>query len=272
MKRQETITEFDVATAVEPLGGGAYRASMDTGWWVARGPNGGYVAAVLLRALAAEAGESGRAPRSLTVHFAAPPAEGQVLIEVTVERSGRSLSTLSARMTQGGRLLALALAAFSAAWPERHDFADLRPPEAGKPGDGVAPPREGDMLPPIARRWEFHGAFGGAPFSGGAEAISGGWLRLAEPRRADAYVVAAMTDAWFPAVFARMTEPAALPTIDLTIHFRVPLPLARSEPEGWTLARFSSGWAREGFVEEDGELWSPDGVLLAQSRQLALII
>lgn len=272
MSQQETATEFDAATAVESLGAGAYRASMDTGWWVVRGPNGGYVAAVLLRALAAEAGDAGRAPRSLTVHFAAPPAEGEVLIEVSVERSGRSLSTLSARMTQDGRLLALALAAFSAAWPGRHDFADLRPPEAGAPGDGAAPPRDGDMLPPIARRWEFRGALGGAPFSGAAEAVTGGWLRLAQPRQADAFVVAAMTDAWFPAVFARLTEPAALPTVDLTIHFRAPLPPAGTDPAGWTLARFSSRWAHEGFVEEDGELWSPDGVLLAQSRQLALMI
>ena len=87
---------------------------MDRGWWIVRGPNGGYVAAVLLRAMAARLGDPGRAPRSLTVHYTAPPAEGLVRIEVQVERSGRSLTTLSARMTQEGRLLALALAAFSA--------------------------------------------------------------------------------------------------------------------------------------------------------------
>lgn len=269
---QTTASEFDLATAVEPLGDGTYAATMDTGWWVARGPNGGYVAAVLLRALAAETDDAARAPRSLTVHYAAPPAEGPVRIETRVERRGRSLTSLSARMTQGGALVALALAAFSAPRPDRHDFDALRPPAAGRPGEGIAPDRPRDLLPPVARRWDFRGALGSPPFAGADEALTGGWVRLAEPRVADALVVAAMADAWFPAAFARLTEPAALPTIDLTIHFRAPLPLPGSEPDDWFLAAFRSRHARDGFVEEDGEIWSAAGELVAQSRQLALLI
>ena len=42
-------------------------------------------------------------------------------------------------------------------------------------------------------------------------------------------------------------------------------------PEDFVLGRFSSRLALGGAWEEDGELWSPAGELLAQSRQLALI-
>jgi hypothetical protein len=48
---------FDRDTALEAIGDGAYRARIDHGWWVARGPNGGYVAALMLRALGLATGE-----------------------------------------------------------------------------------------------------------------------------------------------------------------------------------------------------------------------
>ena len=62
-----------------------------------------------------------------------------------------------------------------------------------------------------------------------------------------------------------------VPTIDLTIHFRTALPLAGAASDDFVLAVFRSHLARDGFVEENGEIWSRDGTLLAESRQLALV-
>ena len=76
-----------------------------------------------------------------------------------------------------------------------------------------------------------------------------------------------LADAWWPSPLPRLTRPAALPTIDLTVHFRSP-PAA----DGPVLAVFRSSTSSGGFFEEDGELWSGDGVLLAHSRQLALLV
>ena len=69
----------------------------------------------------------------------------------------------------------------------------------------------------------------------------------------------------------RTTNKRIAPTVDLTIHFRGPLPQPAAEPGERVLAVFRTRLAREGFLEEDGELWSRDGVLLAHSRQLALL-
>ncbi len=274
------MTRFDTDTAVRRVarmddGRALYEARIDRGWWIVRGPNGGYVAAVLLRALGEAADDHGRAPRSLTVHYVAPPAEGSVEIETRVERAGRSLSTLSARMTQNGKLLALALAAFSTPrpGPEIHDarMPAVEPPERCVSLRDVP----GGVRLPLHERWDYRWALGGRPYSGASEALLGGWIRLPEPRLADAPAVAAMTDAFPPTVMSTLTPGStlgAMPTVDLTVHFRVTLPLADAKPDDHLLAVFSTRESREGFFEEDGEVWSAGGVLIAQSRQLAVLL
>ena len=88
----------------------------------------------------------------------------------------------------------------------------------------------------------------------------------------DPILAAALTDAWPPAIFARATASFAAPTIDLTVHFRAATPVAGAAADDFCLAAFRSRIASDGFVEEDGELWSPGGLMIAQSRQLALAL
>ena len=90
----------------------------------------------------------------------------------------------------------------------------------------------------------------------------------ASERQLDAPAIALLADAWFPAPWPRLAELAPAPTIDLTVHFRSPLPL----PDSLLLGRFTTKLVRDGFFEEDGELWTPDGTLVAQSRQLGLLL
>jgi acyl-CoA thioesterase len=114
----------------------------------------------------------------------------------------------------------------------------------------------------------FQHRFGAPLFSSADHAEVGGWLGLREERPLDAAAVTLLADAWFPAPWPRLRALAAAPTIDLTIHFRAPLPI----DDTLLLGRFRNRLVRDGFFEEDGELWSPDGTLVAQSRQLGLLI
>jgi acyl-CoA thioesterase len=114
-------------------------------------------------------------------------------------------------------------------------------------------------------------ALGDDAFSGGP-ARTGAWIRSREPRLLDAPLAAALLDTWWPAPFVRLEAPRPAPTVDYTVHFRSPLPPPGADPEDAYLIAFRSGLARHGFFEEDGELWSADGTLLAQSRQLALLL
>ena len=263
-------TTFDRDTAVHRHGPDVFEADVAERWWVGRGPNGGYLAAILLRALTTRLDDPLRPIRSLSVHYPRAPVAGPVRVECSVERSGRSVSALSARMTQGSEIVAIALAAFSSPWGGMR-FSDAEMPEIA-PADSLPVPRERDDLPPVASNFDYRGGLGERLFSGSEEAYVGGWIRAREPRIVDPILAAALMDAWPPAVFARASGPFAAPTIDLTIHFRATTPVPGAAAEDFYVAAFRSRVASDGFFEEDGELWSRAGELLAQSRQLALAL
>jgi len=260
-------TDFDRVTAVREAGGDGWAVSVDPGWGAPVGPNGGYVAALILRAMMAELGRPERAPRSLTVHYLRPPGAGAAHVQVTEERSGRSLSSMSARLIQDGETCALALAAFSTARPAAAEYSD--PPPQAPAGRDVAPLERRIGGPSLFDHVEIRPAIGGVLFRGGDEALTGGWLRLVDRRPVDILSLALFCDTWWPSPWMRLTSLTPAPTIDLTIHFRSTTTLPEDE---MVLVRVRSSTARDGFFEEDSEVWSSDGTLLAQSRQLALLI
>jgi acyl-CoA thioesterase len=264
------VHPFDLDTAVQDLGDGRFGAEMSERWWVERGPNGGYVAAVILRAIQAAAAVK-RVPRSLTVQFPRAPVAGPVEIAVKTEREGGTVTFLSARMEQRGKLQATALAVLADDL-DASGFTELQMPSVDPPTELYSPdPTQVSGMPTMFQNYSVRPALGDEAFSGGAP-YSGLWIRTREPRLLDAPLAAAILDAWFPAPFIRLERPVPAPTIDYTVHFRAPLPSPGASAEDAYLATFRSGLARGGFFEEDGELWSRNGSLLAQSRQLALLL
>jgi acyl-CoA thioesterase len=263
------VTRFDENTALRETGDGTWEGSIAPGWDTPRGPLGGYVMAIMLRGLERAVADPGRSARTATMHFLRVPEAAPVTVRATVERAGRSLTSVSGSLEQEGRTIGLALAAFSAPWPS--------PDLDGAPMPEVAPPEPpaaaaGDFPradpPPFTERLTMQHRFGEPAFSSSERGEVGGWLGLVERRPLDAAAITVLADAWFPAPWPRLEALAPAPTIELTIHFRTPLPL----PGSLLLGRFRNSVVRDGFFDEDGELWTPDGKLVAQSRQLGLLL
>jgi acyl-CoA thioesterase len=262
--------KFERDTAVRGGDDGTFEGEISRDWWIVNGPNGGTVAAMIIRALTEAVGDPERRPRSLTIHFTAAPEEGPIRIAPRVERAGRSLTTVAARVGQGERLIGLAIAAFSRSREGAVDFAHLPIPDVPAPEEIDPFPNSGEV-PRFMNNWDFRWTFGEPLWSGASEALAGGWVRPARRQQWDYALIAQLSDVWFPAVFPMLAGPNPVPTVDLTVHFRAELPLAALQRDDFALVRFRTRLSAHGFIEEDGEIWSPDGTLIAQSRQLALL-
>jgi acyl-CoA thioesterase len=277
-------TVFDRDTAVRRVDGSdddgkraaheaLFAADIASGWRAGRGPHGGYLAAMLLRALTAAVDDPDRTPRSLTIHYTRAPEPGPIEIRTTIERAGRSLSTLSARMEQAGRTTALALAAFSVPW--RAPEANELPMPALDPSDAerISTPKLFKGTPEFTNHLVMQSRVGATPFAGsGAPMRIGGWIGLPEERPVDSLSLALFCDAWFPPSFIALDSPAISPTIDLTIHFRQSISACDCDPAALCLSVFDTRLLYDGLFEEDGVIWAPDGTVLAQSRQLGIIM
>ena len=254
---------------MEPLGKGRYGAVVDPAWDGPAAPNGGVLAAILVRASQTELGPEAPAPRTIAVQYLAAPSHGPVEVVVEVLRTGRLVASCDVRMSAGDRLICQMTVVCSAS----------REPDTGLSAAAPAAPAYEKVeklefsairgvVPAFFGRVEVRQTFGPPIFSGAETAITGGWMALREDDAPlDAARVCALCDLWWPAIFGALTSPAAATTLQLTVYLRS----TGGGVFGPVLARFETRNVREGHLEERGELWSSDGKLLAQSQQLALL-
>jgi acyl-CoA thioesterase len=284
---------FEDATAVVALGDGRFEAQIDPGWSSPTAANGGYLAAILVRAIQQHADpQAERQLRSLACHYLRPVPAGPMEVEVELTRAGRRVSNVKVTARQNGKDVIAALAALAVPdIPAAGTWAPAPPPAAPAPPRDATATEQPDRyrrddaahwlgrvkgMPPMFQRVNVAPRFGGVPFSGdqpepGEAPETGGWIALPEPRPIDAAWVAMCTDIWWPPGFQPLGRPAIAPTIDLTIHIRADIP-PEGLPDAPILGWYRSTAARGGLMEEDAALFLPDGTLLAHSRQLAIFM
>ncbi|MFG2795136.1 thioesterase family protein [Streptomyces pseudovenezuelae] len=258
--------DFDQDTRLNWASEASCTAQLTDRWNTTSGnPNGGYLMAVGVRALQERSAHPD--PLVASAFFLRPGSPGPAEIQVESAREGRRTSTREARMCQGGQEILRIVATFT-----DFDQADGRSlsltetPDLPSPDD-LYDPLAGVELPGItvADRVEYRtaqppGWLHGQPSGDPSMTF---WMRFADGREPDLASLPFLADAAYPAIMELGEMPSA--TLELTIHLR-----DRPAP-GWLACQINTRHVAGGFHEEDCDIWDSRGVLVAQSRQLALI-
>lgn len=257
--------DFRDDTALRALGGGVFSAELTERWWIVVGPNGGLLAALLLGAVQATVARADVTPRTMTVQYLSSPVIGPVEVRAEVERSGRRVVFASVVMDQGGKRICQAKVIFAVLGATDHDVTDYRMPAVPAPAEVALLDQEGHGE--ARRRWQRRVVFD-------TDGVAGGWLRMVPPVPVDHAVLACMCDNWPPSIRSHPAAPGVAErlhttSLELTVYFRVADPAVAPTDECLVILRSADG--TEGYHQEDGEVWSPDGRLLATSRQLAIV-
>jgi acyl-coenzyme A thioesterase PaaI-like protein len=260
------MTKFDEATQAIRVDENTYDVCLDPGYSIGGPLNGGYLMAVVLRAVVDDS--PFEHPVSTTSQFHRSPAPGPAQVRVERLKAGRTAAFTRATLVQDGVAQIESLvttATLHGAEPVYADPPGHRMPPAEqcvklpdpKPESGMTLNAQMELLfdPPTI------GWLNGEP-TGRPE--SRAYFRMTEPQDPDPFVLALAIDALPPVVFSAGMRGWA-PTVDLTWHLR-----ALPAPGPLTLI----GQGRliaDGWFDEDVEAWDAAGRLVAQSRQLARV-
>jgi len=245
-----------------------------TGRWggITGVPNGGYLLAMCTRALGLRLPFPD--PIVVSGFFLRPGTPGPATIRTSVVREGRTTAFGEAVLSQSGKDVIRAAAAFARLGGSGGSrgpgsgggpvLVDGAPPDLPPPSDCVGVPVGSFGPATIAERVEFRsrevpGWFLGRPTGRPSSEF---WMRFADGRDADLLALLVLVDSTAPSV---LELGAGSATIQLTVHLR-----AHPAP-GWLATRATTRFVSGGYHEEDFEVWDSAGALVAQSRQLAIV-
>ena len=259
--------EFDADTRLSG-DGPDFEASLGETWSGVPGVNGGFMLALCTRALA-------RAlpfpdPLVVSGFYLRPGSPGPARVATEVIRAGKTTAFGEATLWRDGKQVLRTTAAFTdlaqtAARSAGHEFSAGAAPDLPPPGEcwgfepggvrGVSIASHFDYRIPSAPGW-----LTGQPTGNPRYEF---WMRFRDGRPADLLALPLIVDAAPPAA---LELGIVSTTVELTVHLR-----GRPAP-GWLACRTWTSYVGGGYHEEDFEVWDSAGTLVAQSRQLALIL
>jgi len=238
-----------------------FKVQISGAWNAGSHPNGGYLAALALKAMAAVS----PFPDAITSSsfFLSAAVVGEADIYVKELRVGRTTASYSADIVQG-KLKTRVTATFADLGnsPVGVQYAAQRAPEI-KPvsqcthvpdilenGTSLNINKNVDMLIDEGSNVQK------------SQMAQTAWWRFSDGTEPDGFSAVLAVDSFLPVIF-NLGLGKWCPTLELTTHLRgIPAP-------GWLRVRRETNLLNFGYFEEDASVWDSNDVLVMQSRQLA---
>ena len=254
------MSQFLSHTAVSSQGNSRWQAEVHRGWRIGSVANGGYVLALVGRALSDALNQPD--PLSINAFYLAPVALGEVEVAVESLSETRSTHFASADLKQEGQLKLRATAAYTdldrLSGP---DWTNVSPPEV---------PAFDDVAAPAMSHLEIHQSIdlrmvhGSEVFTDGKTNDSGefiAWLAHRDGAAPEPIDLLMFADIMPPPIFTIYGAYGWVPTVELTVQVR------RKPSAGPLLARHTTRQVTRGVAETDTEIWDSEGDLAAMARQ-----
>jgi acyl-CoA thioesterase len=236
------------------------------------GPYGGLSAAQALQTVLKHPALLGQ-PVALTVNFAAAIADGEFTAEAQPVRTNRSTQHWSIVFTQqdasGTDSVVLTATAMTAARRSTWSAADLQAPDVPKPSS--LPRASTNARPGWFERYDMRITAGDMPeqWPGPeSESLTQMWVRDQPARPLDLTSLAAMCDVFYPRVWVRRGTLTPAGTVSLTSYFHVGGAELAAASSGYLLAQARGVRYFNGYFDQNAQLFSEAGNLLATSHQL----
>jgi len=261
------VTTFADVTAVTAMAPAEFKADISPRWTIVGHPNGGYLLAMIGRAVT----ELSAHPHVLaaSAHFLRSPEPGPARIEVEALRAGRSTSQLRGRLLVDEKPCVEATFTLGTLAPNSGPAW-----QGGLPDPAMTDPAAAIRLPPVTPGGQpaammaeadvrldpdSYQGFAGTP-SGRGEIR--GWLALPDGVAFDLISLLYAVDAFPPATFDIATT-GWVPTLELTAYVRA-LPAPGPLRVVSKARLIDSPW-----VDQACDVWDSTGRLVVQATQLA---
>lgn len=262
--------DLGIDTAVRPDGDRRWRARLSEDWniW---GPNGGYVAAICLRAAGAATGLS--RPVTMACHYLEVGDFDEVTLEVDLLRATKRTSAAHVRMLQGERRLADATVWAVADGLDGYAWRDAAAPSVPAPDEITAPEAQGAQSPySFAQNFQQRRVNVLSPaeletFPGGPHRAQA-WMRyVPTPTFEDPWLDACrsliLLDTWaWPAAISGVGASERgrylAPNLDVTARFHTD-----ASASEWLLVDARAPVASDGLIGTEIAVWTASGELAA---------